>query len=257
VKYIVKNLTAAIARRLDNPDFAHGTALYTDLAGTCVSTIIFVNVNQIQTFLLLLTIDTGINLKHCLRILQVVSKNQREKHQRIVRSLCVSRRDAQACAAALQELKNEPLTPHLVELCGELYFAELTESVVPLIMGFSAWIVYNYPNCNRRWITYMWQNTESDFNNGMSYVLLDCAVQLLLLFTLLWYMQFKVNIPIAHVGSAIMNKDKYLFVWTMLGVCVFFFLIFIDHAGVDTAFQFDWLRPGFNASAIIRLNRPC
>jgi len=256
-KMIVKYLAAAISKRLDHPDFAAGTALYPDICGTCVSAIIMVNVNAIQTFLLLLAIDTAINLKHCLTILSEVSKSQKEKHQRIVRHLCVTRRDPQACAAALQELKSNTLTPHLVELCGELFFTEVCESLVPLAMGMSAWVVYYLPNCNRQWITYMWQNSESDFNNGMCYVLLDCSIQLILFFSLTRYMWFKVQVPISHVGKVFMDQHKLVYTICLLGIGSFFFLIFIDHAGVDTSLRFAWLKHDYNASSVVRLMKPC
>jgi len=257
VKMSVKQLSAAIVRHMDNPDFRHGTAMFTDIAGVCVSTIVFVNVTAIQTFLLLVAVDMMINLNLCLGILDQITHSQKIKHQRIVRTLCVSRRDPQACAAALKELKEETLSPDLVELCGDLFFTKITKAVVPVIMGISAWIVYYLPNCNRRWITYMWQNTESDFNTGMSYVVLDCTIQLMLFFSLTRYMKFKVGVPISHVGLVILGRHKLLFTTMMLGIGSFFFLIFIQHSGVDTTLRFDWLRPGYNASSIVRLMRPC
>lgn len=257
MKVGVKHSNAAISRRLENPDFKHGTALFPDICGTCVSAIIFVNVNSLQTFLLLLTIDTAINLKHCLGILAEITQSQKLKHQRIVRGLCVSRRDAQACSSAIKELQSVTLTPELVELCGDLFFGEITESLVPVIMGMSAWIAYYLPNCNRQWITFMWQNTETDFVNGMSYVALDCSIQLALFFFLTRYMRFKTGVDINHVGLAIMSRHKLLFTLMTFGITSFFFLLFVDHAGVDTSLRFKWLREGYNASAIVRLTRPC
>jgi len=257
VKFAIKYATRAVSRRLDNPDFIHGTALYTDIAGTCVSSIIFINVNAFETFLVLLAIDTAINLKHCLQIIHAVTESRKEQQQRILRRVRVCRGDARTCAVALVEMKEGTLSPQLVELCGALFFGEVTESIVPLIMGCSSWVLYNLPNCNRNWITYMWQNSEADFNQGMRYVLLDCSVQLVLLFTLLRYIQFKFGVPIAHVGVSIMNKDKVIFLLVMIACGSFYFMVFTDHAGVDTSFQFAWLQPNYNTTKLVRYDRPC
>lgn len=256
-KVCVKYLCGYFARKVENPDFRHGTALFPDLCATCVSSIIFINVNSIDSFLVLLTIDTAINLKHCLVILSEVTKSEREKHERIVRTLCASPGGTADVAIAFRDLKATTLNPHIVEICGDFFFSEVTESLVPLVNGMAAWIAYYLPVCNRRWFTYMWQNTEEEFTQGMRYILLDCFVQLLLFFLLARYVYFKTKVPVMHVGLALANRHKLLFTWLICGLVSFYVLIFMDHSGVDTTLRFAWLKPGFNSSRIVRHMMPC
>jgi len=256
VKIGVKAMAMFLAHKVDNPDFMHGSALFTDVAGTCITAIVFININSVESFLVLLAVDTGTRLQRSLEIIAQASLIERQKNERIIRGLC-TRRDVASCKAATVQLDELTMSPHLVRLCGELFFTQLTEFVVPAIMGLCSLVVYYLPSCNRLWVRYMYQNTEEQFLTGMGYLLLDCATQLLLFFASSWYLKFKAGVPITHLGFAIMNQEKLCYTLVVVGLVLFFFLLFVDHAGVDPTFKFAWLHPGYKGDSVVRLCPPC
>ena len=135
--------------------------------------------------------------------------------------------------------------PRVAYLCANMYFAEMSEVMGPLIIGaMSCVIYYVVPNDNYRQFTYMDDRmgvTEARFLQGMGYVIVDATTEAIMFAALIYYMRRVLAIDPMRVGWYCVTRHRHYYFLIHVCVGLFFTCMFIRHCGHDTTFEFRWL----------------
>ena len=173
----------------------------------------------------------------------------------LVEATAAKENDAKASTNALnqeqeQQHEQQPVAnPRVAYLCANLYFAEMTEIIGPLVMGALSLIIYYLvPQDTYMHVTYMDPRvgaSEARFLQGMGYVLVDAVVEAGSLAVLVAYMRRAVGVDPMRVGWYCVTRHRAYFFWIHLTMGIVFVCMFLRHTGHDTAFQFRWLASDF------------
>ena len=147
-----------------------------------------------------------------------------------------------------QEQQGPVANPRVAYLCANLYFAEMTEIMGPLLMGTMSLVIYYLLPDNRPRITFMDPRvgvTEARFLQGMMYVLVDAVLESVTFAGLILYMRKVIGVDPMRVGWYCVTKHKayYFFIHVTMSIC--FICCFLRNNGHDTTFQFRWLDSDF------------
>jgi len=261
-RLLLKILVKRVTRAGGNPDFMHGSAFAIELEVSMLCAVIFTNIDSWLTFILLVGMDLVVNLGYVVMITLTVIHEQQATMRKLrqtnarLRSRLLSGgggatgiedegedKDEDPGSGALTITRN----PKVAYLCANLYFAEFTECVGPCIMGIVSLIIYNLPNDNSRFISFMDPRlkTREEFLHGMVFVLLDATIEALTFSGLVAYMRRVVKIDPLPVGWFIVQRHSMFYFVVHLTFCGFFIFMFLRHTGCDPGLRFAWLEEGF------------
>lgn len=238
LKYIIKQISKYIYKRLNNPDFLHAQLFYVDTLGACLLSVMYVLTGRVLDFFLLVLIDVLFNVNIVLSIVSEATYVQKQLVMEVVRALA-NYKDDITTAEAMEEVTAVCFTPRLVEMCSKLFFCAITESLIPLALSISNGLVYAIPTCNSKYLTFIGQSSNSDgFGSAVAASIVSSFFHLIIFVLLRLYVTQTTELDVWHVGFVLLARERLTFVFLLLGLCLFFSLNFVVHAGTDTTFAF-------------------
>mmetsp|Transcript_23490 Transcript_23490/g.48850 ORF Transcript_23490/g.48850 Transcript_23490/m.48850 type:complete len:564 (+) Transcript_23490:176-1867(+) len=276
IKVLVKVSTKMVCTKyLNNPNGAHAAGYFVECTCGAISAVIFTNINDPLSFALILAVDIGENLFYGFSMLvQIIDvwrtsfmetksllDDEKEKHELLATKGAMEKiRTAHASGSIdrvhstinqkMESCEDILSHPTLAFLCANLFFSELTECVVPLLMMILSVSVY-YLSEKCSFMAYMNDKTEEQFLRGVKYAMIDTALELFIFLAYAAFLQKKAGVDLIRVGRHIMAQNSQYFFFMTIAACLYFQFMFIQHVGTDTSFQFDWLREGFNATEAV------
>ena len=199
-----------------------------------------------------MAMDICVNLGYVIQITTIVLKEKTRIITKLMAALeereaagdslhnsdSFKRRTSAATVVAEEDRRRAMLVvsnPRVAYLCANLYFAEVTEVLGPLVMGTCSLVVYYLvPTDNRQFLSFMDPRkgvTEAAFLQGMTFVLVDAALEGLLLVALVVYMRSVVQVDPMRVGWFCVKRHREYYFWITLCVCNAILCMFIYHNG--------------------------
>jgi hypothetical protein len=267
-----------VAHQLHNSDAAHAAGYFVECTSAAISAIIFTNIRDPITFVFILLVDVAENLFYGANMLACIIDMWKEKmdatvsmYQETLENMEVQEEgeDGEAEEASLMAA-NSPLSPHrqislknfkahvdsakditynsrIAFLSANLFFAEVVEFCVPLLMTFMSWSIY-YLTDKCVFIDYMTDKTEEQFRRGLKYSLIDALLEFVVFVVIGAFLAKRVDVNVLAVGMHIIEFHASYFVSITIASCMFYQAIFIAQVGTDTSFQFSWLKDDYNAT---------
>jgi hypothetical protein len=92
LKFVVARISRLLIEKIDNPQFIQGACIFTFICSNVLSGILFIHVDLVVTFVILVTVDLLMNVYHMLTILLEVTRRQRTLLERQAQTLEVKSR---------------------------------------------------------------------------------------------------------------------------------------------------------------------
>jgi len=109
-------------------------------------------------------------------------------------------------------------------------------------MGTIGLTLYYAPSDVGKYMLYMMDSSQDKFLQGMAYVLADAAIEVVLTVVLFKFVRRSTNIDIVKVGMYLLDKDALYYASITLTAVLYYLSVFLQHNGVDSTFEFAWLR---------------
>jgi hypothetical protein len=144
------------------------------------------------------------------------------------------------------------ITTHALLLCEQLAMSELGE-VISSLWG-AALLTIGYFGPNKAAFDGVRDLTDASYVQTMIYSLADAGVEAFLFIVLALWLHFKVGVRVLPTLATYVKEAK--MAMPLAGVCLAIptpsLMFFVEHAGVDPTFRFDWQRHKHNSNSSLR-----
>ena len=145
--------------------------------------------------------------------------------------------------AVIENSREMTMSPRVAFVAGNLFFSELVECFIPIVMGLCILMVYYHPfSRNCQYLDILNDKSEAEVLTGVKYVVIDAAVELSLFACLATFLKIKLHTDIVQIGSHLISRTPSFFLLMTTTSVLYFMAMAMAHSGTDTTFMFSWLK---------------